>query len=71
MSLHYLTSQLSLAVFSKKDFAGLKDIGRGGKQDDVSSTGMFGQCPCLPLSRVLLMVLPILVNIEQSSALRP
>lgn len=29
-------------VFSKQDFAGFKDIGRGGKQDDASSTGMFG-----------------------------
>ena len=31
------------AVFSKKDFAGFKDIGQGGKKDDVHSTGMFGR----------------------------
>lgn len=31
------------AVFSKKDFAGFKDIGLGGKKDDIHSTGMFGR----------------------------
>lgn len=31
------------AVFSKKDFAGFKDIGQGGKKDDIQSTGMFGR----------------------------
>lgn len=31
------------AVFSKKDFAGFKDIGQGGKRDDIHSTGMFGR----------------------------
>ena len=31
------------AVFSKKDFAGFKDIGQGGKKDDIHSTGMFGR----------------------------
>lgn len=30
-------------VFSKKDFAGFKDIGQGGKRDDPTSTGMFGR----------------------------
>ncbi|KAL9611371.1 MAG: hypothetical protein Q9167_003990 [Letrouitia subvulpina] len=30
-------------VFSKKDFEGFKDIGQGGKADDVTSTGMFGR----------------------------
>ena len=31
------------AVFSKKDFAGFKDIGQGSKKDDIHSTGMFGR----------------------------
>ena len=31
------------AVFSKKDFAGFKDIGQGGKKDDIHSMGMFGR----------------------------
>ena len=31
------------AVFSKKDFAGFKDIGQGGKRDNIHSTGMFGR----------------------------
>ena len=31
------------AVFSKKDFAGFKDIGQGGKKGDIDSTGMFGR----------------------------
>ena len=31
------------AVFSKRDFAGFKDIGQGGKKGDVRSTGMFGR----------------------------
>ena len=31
------------AVFSKKDFAGFKDIGQGGKKDDIHSTGIFGR----------------------------
>ena len=31
------------AVFSKKDFAGFKDIGQGGKKDGIHSTGMFGR----------------------------
>ncbi|KAL8934279.1 MAG: hypothetical protein Q9216_005988 [Gyalolechia sp. 2 TL-2023] len=30
-------------VFSEKDFEGFKDIGHGGKIDDVTSTGMFGR----------------------------
>ncbi|KAL8717029.1 MAG: hypothetical protein Q9225_005692 [Loekoesia sp. 1 TL-2023] len=30
-------------VFSDKDFEGFKDIGHGGKTDDVTSTGMFGR----------------------------
>ena len=31
------------AVFSKKDFTGFKDIGQGGKKDDIHSTGVFGR----------------------------
>ena len=31
------------AVFSKRDFSGFKDIGQGGKKNDVRSTGMFGR----------------------------
>ena len=30
-------------IFSAKDFEGYKDIGRGGKQDDATSIGMFGR----------------------------
>ncbi|KAI4255981.1 MAG: hypothetical protein L6R42_006464, partial [Xanthoria sp. 1 TBL-2021] len=30
-------------VFSDRDFQGFKDIGRGGKIDDETSTGMFGR----------------------------
>ena len=31
------------SVFSDKDFAGFKEIGQGGKQDDATTTGMFGR----------------------------
>ena len=31
------------SVFSEKDFAGFKEIGRGGKGDEITSTGMFGR----------------------------
>ena len=31
------------SVFSDKDFAGFKDIGQGGKQEDATTTGMFGR----------------------------
>ena len=30
-------------MFSEKDFAGFKDIGKGSKGNDVTSTGMFGR----------------------------
>ena len=34
---------INAAVFTEKDFAGFREIGQGGKGDDVTTTGMFGR----------------------------
>lgn len=56
------------AVFSKKDFAGFKDIGQGGKKDDIHSTGMFGRGP---LSMYHFTDVPMLLSNDSFLVLDP